>query len=327
MKQRPSLARRRSSLTRGFRLGSTLTIFPMARSVARRQQTVACSSGWMSRAKNRSSFGFTIFDPHAPYSPPSPYKASFATDPRQREYLSSVDISFAKFPRIRAGHNAYDGEIRYTDEHVRHLFDRIREQGLWENSTIVLTADHGEALGQHAWLDHGRIYNEQLHIPLIVKFASTPGHRAQRLTRVASLVDVVPTLVEELEIAVPDNLRSRMQGINLMRSENERPFVFAERVHRHRDWESGLKFALISRDWKLFHLTEHPDELYNMRTDRGEKHNVIEKNAETSRRMLAHLRKIRTKRFEDDTPADRLGDSEREREILRQLRSLGYVDR
>ena len=88
-----------------------------------------------------------------------------------------------------------------------------------------------------------------------------------------------------------------------------------------------MKFALISRDWKFFHLTEHADELYSMRTDRGEKHDVIEKHAETSRQMLAHLLKIRASRFEDDSPADRLGDSEREREILRQLRSLGYVDR
>ena len=131
---------------------------------------------WLDQTREKPFFLWIhYFDPHAPYRPPSPYKASFATDPRQQEYLSSIDVSLAKFPRLHATHNAYDGEIRYTDQHIRNLVDRVREQGLWENSTIVLTADHGEALGQHAWLDHGRIYNEQLHIPLLIKLRQRRG--------------------------------------------------------------------------------------------------------------------------------------------------------
>ena len=276
---------------------------------------------WLARPREKPFFLWVhYFDPHAAYSPPPPYKKFFATDAQQREYLESIDVAFAKFPRIHALQNRYDGEIRYTDDQIRRVFGRIRRQGLWDNSAIVLTSDHGEGLGQHDWVGHARIYNEQLHVPLIVKFPSNLGHPARRLQRIASLVDIVPTLVEELDIAIPDNLRGPMEGINLMRSDVERPFVLAERAH-------VLKFALISRDWKFFHSTERPDELYNMRTDRGERHNVVEENPETSREMFTELLKIRARQPAQGNPTNQLGDSEREQEILKQLRSLGYVKR
>ena len=309
----------------GVQVGFETYDFP-ADSERRAAETNRHLFEWLSKSHPEEFFLWVhFFDPHGPYSPPAPYDKSFKTDTKQREYLESVGIVLAKHPSINAVQNRYDGEIRYTDQAVGNLLDRIRQHGLWESSTIVLTADHGEGLGQHGWIDHGRIYNEQLHIPLMIKFASWVGQRPQRLARIASLVDVFPTLVEELDIPVPAKVRSQFQGINLMRLDVDRPFVFAERVHRNRNWESGLKSALVSHDWKFFHLTEHPDELYNMWSDRGERHNVIGENPKLAQKMSVELRRIRSWRS-GGMAVDALGHSDRQQQTLEELRSLGYVD-
>jgi len=92
-----------------------------------------------------------FFDPHAPYRAPEPYASRYPNDP-------------------------YDGEVAYTDSLIATLRARLEELGMWENTTVILTSDHGEALGEHGEPAHGFfLYEPTLRVPLIVRLAEA-GH-------------------------------------------------------------------------------------------------------------------------------------------------------
>jgi len=94
--------------------------------------------------------------------------------------------------------NAYDEEIRYLDYELGRLFDYLKSSGQYHNSIIILTADHGEELGDNGdrW-DHCQLLSqEEIWIPLLIKM---PGHKEDRVIEEAvQIIDVYPTLVEYL---------------------------------------------------------------------------------------------------------------------------------
>ncbi|MCY2926920.1 MAG: sulfatase [Planctomycetota bacterium] len=88
------------------------------------------------------------FDPHAPYQPPKPYAADFADD-------------------------LYSGEIAYVDHCIGQVMDRLRAMGLYDNTLVIITGDHGEGLGEHGEMAHAfYIYDSTLRVPLIIR---SPG--------------------------------------------------------------------------------------------------------------------------------------------------------
>lgn len=99
---------------------------------------------WLARHKDQTFFMWVhYFDPHAPYTPPSPFKEDY----RGREY---------------------DGEIAYTDAAIGSLMEKLKQWKLTDRTLVILTADHGEALGEHQETTHGIfIYDSTLSVPLI----------------------------------------------------------------------------------------------------------------------------------------------------------------
>ena len=86
----------------------------------------------------------------------------------------------------------YDHEIRFTDDQIGRLFDRVKELGLWDRTAVVITGDHGEGFGEHGVDLHGyHLYAAQTRVPLIMR---VPGLPSQRLTLPAGHVDILPTL-------------------------------------------------------------------------------------------------------------------------------------
>jgi arylsulfatase A-like enzyme/Flp pilus assembly protein TadD len=119
-----------------------------------------------------------LYDAHDPYDPPEPYKTRYASTP-------------------------YDGEIAYVDAAVGKFLEWLRFRGLYDGSLIAVMADHGEALGQHGEATHGIfLYDETIHVPLLFKlprnhFAGT------RINTRARLVDVLPTILQAVQIPIP----------------------------------------------------------------------------------------------------------------------------
>ena len=128
-----------------------------------------------------------LYDAHDPYDPPEPYKTRYASAP-------------------------YDGEIAYEDAAVGKFLSWLRLRGLYDGSLIAVMADHGEALGEHGETTHGMfLYDETIHVPLLFKL---PGERSggARVDDRAGLVDVLPTILEAVGIAVP----KEVQGESLL---------------------------------------------------------------------------------------------------------------
>jgi len=166
-----------------------------------------------SRIVNRSAFnwltnntGEQFFlwlhykDPHSPYLVPPKYKDLYLEDdtaeaPGEEELLMQ-GTEAARRENARYFISQYDAEIRFIDENLGLLFQKLDELGVREKTLVVLTADHGEDLGEHGeYFSHGgNCYEPTAGVPLYFLHPSLPGGRL--VTDTVSLVDVLPTLRE-----------------------------------------------------------------------------------------------------------------------------------
>jgi tetratricopeptide (TPR) repeat protein len=200
---------------------------------------------------------FHLFEPHSPYAPPEPYASRFE--------------------------HAYDGEIAAADQVVGQLFDLLRELGVYREALIVLFSDHGEGLGDHGEEEHGLfLYREALEVPLIFKL---PGNeRAGETVRgPAQLVDVYPTVLDVLELEVPNSLA----GTSLLRLDDAARPLYAETFYPrlHFGW-SELRSVMLG-SW---HLIDGPDsELFDLKADGAERRNLLSSEERTATLLSRHL--------------------------------------
>jgi arylsulfatase A-like enzyme len=234
------------------------------------------------------------FDPHKPYDPPEPFRQAFETEPGLIEFLKERGVPDPTDPHIQEVNNLYDGEILSADTEIGRLLDRLRASDLYDRSTVVLTSDHGEGLGQHNWIGHGKINNEQLFVPLMIKFPKELALNGQRVERLVSLIDVIPTLTESLSLPFSDTDRSHFSGINVLARRAVRDFALAQRSTVSKKWkleEQGQreKFALVGERWKYLFNSTQQDELFDMRQDRDELTNLIDLENGTAEKMRDKL--------------------------------------
>ena len=167
------------------------------------------------RDPRRPLFLFAYFwDPHYDYIPPPPYDALFVSPGSipcdVTNYIVSGAVSASSpsgaLEYVRA---QYDGELRWTDEHLGRLFALLKEYDLWDDTIVVVTSDHGEEFFEHGAKGHkNTLFVESVHVPLVVKYEARRSLRG-RDPRLASLVDVVPTILELTGIAAPGPIHGR----------------------------------------------------------------------------------------------------------------------
>lgn len=102
----------------------------------------------------------------------------------------------------------YDGGIRYTDTHIGALLDGLKARGLYDDALIVLTADHGEEFLEHGRFFHTQLYDETMHVPLIMKLPQG-AHAGSAIDTQAQSIDIVPTVLELLGLTLPSTLQGR----------------------------------------------------------------------------------------------------------------------
>jgi choline-sulfatase len=236
-----------------------------------------------SRTQNPWFAWVHLFDPHAPYAAP---------------------------PEFRTGRTPYDAEVAYADAMLGRLFESLRSAGQLDRTLIVVTADHGESLGEHGETTHGLFaYESTIHVPMIV---SGPGIRPAVVPDAVAHVDVVPTILDLVGAAIPPNLEGRSLVDPIPR---DRPLYFeALDAYLTRGW-APLK-GIIQNGWKYIDLPEA--ELYDLASDAGEAHNVIGPGDRTNglQRALAALESGGDARAAA-VPLDA--------DAAVRLRSLGYV--
>jgi arylsulfatase A-like enzyme len=214
----------------------------------------------------------------------------------------------------------YASNVAYMDGFLAKLFAALKEKGLYDDTVIAFTSDHGEEFHEHGGWWHGTtLYDEQIHVPLIIKPAGkTVGGR--REASFARLIDVTPTLLATAGVAAP----AGVQGRDLLGAPAAPSAVYAEEDH-----EGNILKSIRTADWKLIVANEGnprslaPVELYDLRSDPGEKSNLAAKEpgrvTELRRDLEALAAASRASAVKGSTGAIDAADEER-------LRALGYLE-
>jgi len=218
------------------------------------------------------------YDPHTPHTPPPRFARAFL--PRASRQISSQE-------RMKG---LYSGEIRFTDEQLGTLLDAIESASPAENTLIVITSDHGEGLMDHDWMGHGLLlYEEALKVPFVMRWTGRiePGRVVEAPV---ALMDIVPTLLELLEISGGrEGMMGESQASRLAREREgageagarDRRLVFQRRFYEIDTVKGhpikGDKFALLWNNWKYIEAVEEDSrELFDLQRDPGELNNLVE---------------------------------------------------
>lgn len=249
-------------------------------------------------AKNYRSTFFLwmhLYDPHYPYRPPAPY------DEQYKDRL-------------------YDGEIAFADSQVGRLISFLKAKGLYGNTLIVLTGDHGESLGEHGEKTHGFfLYNATLHVPVILHL---PGREvaARVIPELVSLTDLMPTVLQALELEVPEQVQGRSLLPLLEAKDSSRRNLYAETFlpRLHFNWSE-----LRSVETEKYQFIEAPKpELYDLVADPGETRNLYTDKKAVGEELHARLSSLIRQYSADQEVAEKTG---LDPALMERLKSLGYA--
>ncbi len=266
-------------------------------------------------AQNPFFLFINYMEPHSPYCAPSSYDTRFPG----RETFLDTDLPITRAESLspeesKHFRSLYDGEISYVDYEIGVLFDRLKNLGVYDNSLIIVTADHGEYFGEHGLWMHGvGAYEEVYRVPLIVKYPRSAERK--REDGWVQTIDIFPTVLEVLGLPVPNNIQGQVLG------RANHPLL----VEQYWDWQllkhSGHQ-ALYEYPWKLVLYSDGATELFNMADDPHEGNDLSserpDKVEEIRERLEKYVTSIKPVPFERDAVA--IGD-----ETRRKLEALGYV--
>jgi choline-sulfatase len=219
----------------------------------------------------------------------------------------------------------YDSEISYVDEKIRRLYERF---GWDKNTLIIVTADHGEEFWDHNDMGHGQtLYAEVIRVPLLLHF---PGKDAtsKRIKTNVSTLDILPTIRNYLGI----QRRQGREGIDLLpaiRGEQKNlpeRYIFSHLMRISDDGKRSHHKATMFQDWKYIYVDkfqkEYQQELYDLRTDPNEQHNVHKQNLPLANLLFAKFLEFERacKKFSQETKKMDL-----DKKKMEELKTLGYV--
>ena len=256
----------------------------------RSDETADAAIAWISKKRKSPFFAWIHFwDPHDPA-------------------LQPPDRVLAKFPQRVPGRpsrkrDTYDAEIAYVDENFGRIVAALEKNGQYDNTIIVVIADHGEGLGDHGWVNHRLLYQEQIRLPLIVRLPGGPKN-----VRVADLVrniDVYPTIMEALGVTLPKKPDGRpmidgLSMISLMNGEPQPPRIaYADQLNK---WDDNagmvrrrpldqLIYCAMDKTWKLIYRQTAAEQslLYNIAQDPRETNNLYRPDHPQAVRLKAAL--------------------------------------
>jgi arylsulfatase A-like enzyme len=324
-------------ISRGFR---RVDAGGEARSYRTADRTVERAIEWLATRTPADRFflWLHLYDPHLPDRAPSELvrEFEFATRDAAQAYAEEVE---SRRPTLRGAyrspgalatrHAGYEAEVRFADRELARLFDAMQSRGLLADGLWIVTADHGEGLGDHGYDGHGPLlYDEVMRVPLVIWNAGR--FAGARIASLARLVDLLPTLVEWLGLA-PGPGAFTLQGRSLLpalRAPGARqPAVFAFAQRRPpgpklRDYEKGEVFALRDLDFKYIVRTGSRDEMYDLRTDPFETQNLAGRALPVGRVLEQRAREAFAQASREGA---RSGARPASPESEEELRALGYI--
>jgi hypothetical protein len=295
--------------------------------IADSEEVTRTAIEWIEGAQRPFFLVLHTSDPHDPYDPPKEF------DRYMPEYEGSVDgfvtrykpaqLDSADRQRIRA---LYEGEIAFNDHSFGSLVDHMKERGIFDDTLIIVTSDHGEEFWEYGPYRRGHghaVTQAQIRVPLIVTFPrSQRVPQGVRERRAVQLVDLVPTVFDLLELPPPSDLDGRSL---FAKSDSRLPRpLFTETRLRH------PIHGVIEFPWKLvwnerkdryalYHLTR-PNERGGPVDARAVKgHAAVRKRLE--KKLRGHLEAASNRPAAEPVSPDEVSDG-----VHEALRELGYVE-
>ncbi len=206
----------------------------------------------------------------------------------------------------------------------------LKEFNIWDNTTIIITSDHGETLGtkQPNWKSfyfdypqHKSMYESDLRVPLIIKNEKLGKKIINHPVRA---IDIVPTLVDLLNIPASEKFDGESLVPLLLQGEKvDTLTAYAEDLYKERG--PGAIQAVRTPKYKLIrNLTNGEEEFYNLEKDKSEKNNILNTSDPKTKKIIKEFRKIMDSCLEGYTTSVTIGEGEKEK-IERVLRDLGYI--
>ncbi len=274
-----------------------------------------------------------------PYDQPDPFRFRFVSEENAgfpwsdeergsgQKYLWSINGDLLSgrarkesFPqeRFEVLKALYDGGIFYTDTHLGHLFSGLVDLGLWENTLIILTSDHGEAFLEQNLIMHQEVYGDLLRVPLIVK---QPGQEdGAEVKGLVSLMDVMPTILAAAKVEIPPSL----DGIDLAEDTAQKGrTLFAYYIYPP-VWDYRA-YTVFDDSWKVvrhnfFNRSVYEHEVYDLREDPQEQR-PLAAIPEDARVVVESLQSWIRIASPDGTSLIDLPP-----EAMQSLQAIGYVD-
>ncbi len=234
---------------------------------------------WLAVNAGRRFFAYLHYrEPHFPYDPPPPFDTRFGPDgPISRaargdmEFFRDVNQGRRPFSEEEQAHlvRLYDGNLAYVDQEVGALQEALEAAGVWDDTVLIVTADHGEELFEHGWIGHNvYVFEPSARIPLIVRLPAGVGPRGLRVSEMADLLDLAPTVTDIFGVRESGGADREFQGRSLLpviAGASGKPLVISRTV-----WDRP-RYALRDQRWTFIYDTATGEEqLFDTAADPGE---------------------------------------------------------
>jgi len=239
------------------------------------------------------------FDPHAIYSPPAPFAQAYPKCP-------------------------YDGEIAYTDKCLGDLISGMEKMGLSERTIIILTADHGESLGEHGEATHAIfIYEPTIRVPLIIKAPADLLPRGKSCGAMVSNMDILPTVLDLYGFSPIPGLAGQSL-LPLIRGQTKEIHqqLLCESLSPELNFGWSRLEGIRTPAWKYIQAPR--PELYHLSEDSREMKNLAAQDAKLSAHWKRNLERLKKSSSPAAAP-ETARQVEMSAEIRARLKSLGYV--
>jgi arylsulfatase A-like enzyme len=290
-----------------------------------------------------------LYSTHTPYDPPAEWKREYC-DP---DYKGPVHSFYAQHREaIESGvytptpadvaqiQNLYFAGVAQADALIGSIVKELENAHVRRDTLVVVTADHGESLGEQNLWEHDHMVQTNLRVPLVM---SWPGHLPSgvRVSAITDEIDVLPTICDLASIAAPQEPgeRGKIDGVSLL------PLVRGEKtaVREYSFAENGIELSVQDLRTKLVvpaealraesleraladaaHATDAKPRLFDLASDPKEDHDVLAARRADAERLYKALRAWSESM---PTPRSEIGVSERKmKEEQRRLKDLGYTD-
>lgn len=181
----------------------------------------------------------------------------------------------------------YDSEVWFTDREIGKIIAFAEQQPWWEKTALIVSADHGEAFGEHGMYKHAfELWEVLTRVPLIVH---APGAAPKRISAPRTHIDIAPTVLDLLRVSGPAGLQGQSLAPEIfgeVEPESREPIV----LELAEDTNNPARRALIRGAYKLIVLEGWKKLLFNLADDPGELHDLADKEPEKVKELEAELR-------------------------------------